>query len=53
MELLLDLFDENICLHNYSMHNRFEKPLNPKPRRLFTKSGRVAFFMPPSAPQIS
>ena len=24
MELLLDLFDENICLHNYSMHNRFE-----------------------------
>lgn len=24
MELLLDLFDENICLHNYSMHNRSE-----------------------------
>lgn len=26
MELLLDLFDENICLHNYSMHNPFEVP---------------------------
>lgn len=27
MELLLDLFDENICLHNYSMHNRFSEHL--------------------------
>ena len=25
MELLLDLFDENICLHNYSMHNPFRQ----------------------------
>lgn len=29
MELLLDLFDENICLHNYSMHNPFEDLLSP------------------------
>ena len=29
MELLLDLFDENICLHNYSMHNPSDYNLYP------------------------